>query len=153
MESRLIHHALEWLTRIYKDTGKHATKETWKHNRTGIFAFPGREACERPFESKREQSTGSLRTCSLEDQKNPYIPRGAIEGAQQDLKTVKTLIRANFGHDVNSHKDQVVVQFEIHRAGQAGPACGKLWACRKRNSLRPTNRPRLRNSWIALRRR
>ncbi len=37
MEGRLIHHAMEWLTRIYSDTRQHATRDALEKQLTTYF--------------------------------------------------------------------------------------------------------------------
>jgi hypothetical protein len=98
MESRLIPHPLEWLMRIYKDTGKHATKETWKHNRTGIFAFSGREACERPSNPSGNNRPGHRELVPWKIKGiHKFHGGGGHRRCSAELKTVETLIRADFG--------------------------------------------------------
>jgi len=101
MEGRLIHHAMEWLTRTFQNTGKHATRDALQAQLMAYFRVLWARGIRTAFESKQDTidrvveslfpggSNGSIHN----------TVRTAVEGAQHteyELKTVKKLIRADF---------------------------------------------------------
>jgi len=102
MEGRLIHHAMEWLTRTYMETGKHATKAELAAQLARYFRVLWARGIRTAFESKQatlDRVTNNLFPGGPSAGMHPTV-RAAIEGAQHteyELRTVKKLIRADFG--------------------------------------------------------
>jgi hypothetical protein len=101
MEGRLIHHAMEWLTRIYKDTGEHANRATLESQLKTYFRVLWARGIRTAFESKQvtiDRVTEALFPGGANGSMHNTV-KTAIEGAQHteyELKTVKKLIRADF---------------------------------------------------------
>jgi hypothetical protein len=104
MEGRLVHHAMEWLTRKYIETGKHASRGDLEVQLTAFFRVLWARGIRTTFESKKDtisRVVGNLFPMgqSSAGGMHPTV-KAAIEGAQHteyELKTVKKLIRADFG--------------------------------------------------------
>ena len=104
MEGRLIHHAMEWLTRKYIETGKHATRAELEAQLNNYFRVLWARGIRTTFESKKDtlnRVVGNLFPTgqSSAGVMHPTV-KAAIEGAQHteyELKTVKKLMRADFG--------------------------------------------------------
>src|SRR5215469_16739642 len=84
MEGRLIHHAMEWLTRKYKDTGKHATREELGSQLTRYFSVLWARGIRTAFESKQKTIDRVVDNLFPEGAKGSMHPtvKAAIEGAQ-----------------------------------------------------------------------
>jgi hypothetical protein len=98
MEGRLIHHAMEWLTRIYSDTGHHATRDALKKQLTTYFKVLWARGIRTTFEAKSVMIDRVL-TNLYPNSMHPTV-KAAIEGAQHteyELRAVKKLIPAAFG--------------------------------------------------------
>lgn len=98
MEGRLIHHAMEWLTRIYTDTGRHATRDALEKQLGTYFKVLWARGVRTTFEAKKaiiDRVIGNLYPQSM----HPTV-KAAVEGAQHteyELRAVKKLIPAAFG--------------------------------------------------------
>ena len=102
MEGRLIHHAMEWLTRRYMDTGKHASRAELSAQLARYFRVLWARGIRTAFESKQDtldRVTENLFPGGDSGGMHPTV-KAAVEGAQHteyELRTVKKLIRAEFG--------------------------------------------------------
>lgn len=104
MEGRLIHHAMEWMTRKYSETGTHATRSELEAQLTLFFRVLWARGIRTTFESKKDTISRVVSNLfSKEPGKGDAMHRtvkAAIEGAQHteyEIKTVKKVIRADFG--------------------------------------------------------
>jgi len=98
MEGRLIHHAMEWLTRVYSETGQHATREALKQQLMTYFKVLWARGIRTTFEGKDATIDRVLK--NLYPSSMHSTVRAAIEGAQHseyELRAVKKLIPAQFG--------------------------------------------------------
>jgi hypothetical protein len=98
MEGRLIHHAMEWLTRIYSETGQHATRDALEKQLATYFKVLWARGIRTTFEAKSVM-IGRVLTNLYPNAVHPTV-KAAIEGAQHteyELRAVKKLIRADFG--------------------------------------------------------
>ena len=98
MEGRLIHHAMEWLTRIYSETGQHATRVALEKQLATYFKVLWARGIRTTFEAKSVMINRVL-TNLYPNAVHPTV-KAAIEGAQHteyELRAVKKLIRADFG--------------------------------------------------------
>jgi hypothetical protein len=101
MEGRLVHHAMEWLTRVYKDSGKHATRLALAQQLKAYFRVLWARGIRTAFESKQDTIDRVLENLFPGGSAGTIhsTVKAAIEGAQHteyELKTVKKLIRADF---------------------------------------------------------
>jgi hypothetical protein len=98
MEGRLIHHAMEWLTRTYKDSGRHAGCDDLRQQLERFFRVLWARGIRTTFESK--QSTIDRVINNLFPNRRIHATvRVAVEGAQHteyELRTVKKLLRSDF---------------------------------------------------------
>lgn len=98
MEGRLVHHAMEWLTRRFRDTGKHATPDELRAQLEKQFRVLWARGIRTAFASKQVTLDRVLKHLFPVGKLDP-IARAAIEGAQHteyELRTVKKLIKADF---------------------------------------------------------
>lgn len=98
MEGRLIHHAMQWLTRVYSETGQHATREALEKQLMTYFKVLWARGIRTTFEAKKDTIHRVL-TNLYPGTMHPTV-KAAIEGAQHteyELRAVKKLIRADFG--------------------------------------------------------
>jgi hypothetical protein len=102
MEGRLIHHAMEWLTRHYMEKKQHATSPELINQLNRFFKVLWARGIRTAFESKKnivERVVGNLFPQALNASMHPTV-KAAIEGAEHteyEIRTVKKVIRADFG--------------------------------------------------------
>lgn len=98
MEGRLVHHAMEWLTRVYREKHAHAKRDELSAQLEKHFRVLWARGVRTAFASKKE---------TLERVLNHIFPvsgldaivKAAVEGAQHteyELRSVLKLIKANF---------------------------------------------------------
>jgi hypothetical protein len=98
MEGRLIHHAMEWMTRRYRETRRHVTLQELDEQLTRYFRVLWARGLRTAFTSKQE---------TLDRVKRNVFPSGrihktikaAIEGAQHseyELRAVRKLVKGDF---------------------------------------------------------
>jgi len=98
MEGRLVHHAMEWLTRRYAEQKRHATAHELREQLEKHFRILWARGIRTAFASKQE---------TLDRVMNNLFPSGsihktvraAVEGAQHteyELRTVRKLVKADF---------------------------------------------------------
>jgi hypothetical protein len=99
MEGRLIHHAMEWLTRRYTETGAHAKADELDVQLQKYFRILWARGIRTTFASKKG-TIDRVKKNLFPGGKMHGTVRAAIEGSQHteyELRTVKKLVRADFG--------------------------------------------------------
>jgi len=99
MEGRLIHHAMEWLTRRYLETRAHASRSELEKQLTDFYRVLYARGIRTAFEKKSDTIQRVADNLFPSGTMHPTV-KAALEGAQHteyELKTVKKLIRADFG--------------------------------------------------------
>lgn len=99
MEGRLVHHAMEWLTREYADAGTHAPSDSLREQLERYFRVLWARGIRTAFVSKEEtldRVVANLFPGGRLDQ----VVRAAIEGAEHteyELRSVRKVLPAEFG--------------------------------------------------------
>jgi DNA helicase II / ATP-dependent DNA helicase PcrA len=98
MEGRLIHHAMEWMARRYREVRRHATAEELKQQIQRHFRVLWARGIRTAFTSKQETVERVLGNIFPGGKIHPTV-KAAIEGAvhsEYELRTVKKLVREDF---------------------------------------------------------
>ena len=99
MEGRLVHHAMEWLTREYADTHRHARSDDLREQLEHYFRVLWARGIRTTFVSKRETLDRVIGNIFPSGKLDPVV-RAAIEGAQHteyELRSVRKVLPAEFG--------------------------------------------------------
>lgn len=99
MEGRLIHHAMEWLTRRYRETGKHVVSAELHAQLQSYFRVLWARGIRTTFASKSETIDRVIGNLFPGGRMHETV-KAAVEGAQHteyELRSVKKLVRADFG--------------------------------------------------------
>lgn len=99
MEGRLVHHAMEWLTRRYAEHAVHANRVELRAQLEKHFRVLWARGIRTAFTSKNETLERVADHLYPAGRIDPIV-RAAVEGAQHseyELKTVRKLIKADFG--------------------------------------------------------
>ena len=99
MEGRLVHHAMEWLTREYTDTRRHAGSDDLREQLEHYFRVLWARGIRTTFVSKRETLDRVIGNIFPDGTLDPVV-RAAIEGAQHteyELRSVRKVLPAEFG--------------------------------------------------------
>lgn len=99
MEGRLIHHAMEWLTRTYRETDKHVASDELRAQLESYFRVLWARGIRTTFASKSETIDRVIGNLFPGGRIHDTV-KAAIEGAQHteyELRSVKKLVRADFG--------------------------------------------------------
>src|SRR5262245_30155766 len=95
MEGRLIHHAMEWLTKFYAADGRHATKAELGEQLTHYFRVLWARGFRTAFTSKQETLDRVLNNLFPDSRKLHPTVVAAVEGAQHteyELRAVRKLV-------------------------------------------------------------
>src|SRR5205809_831043 len=98
MEGRLIHHAMEWLARLYRETGKHSSASELGLQLDHYFRVLWARGFRTAFTSKAETLTRVLGNLFPAGRIDSTV-KAAVEGAvhtEYELRTVRKLIEADF---------------------------------------------------------
>jgi PD-(D/E)XK nuclease superfamily len=98
MEGRLIHHAMEWLTRAFLESGQHPTADALGEQLQRYFRVLWARGIRTTFASKKDTIDRVVGNLFPGGQMHPTV-RSAIEGAvhtEYELRSVKKLIKADF---------------------------------------------------------
>jgi hypothetical protein len=98
MEGRLIHHAMEWMARRYREVRTHATVDELRQQVQRHFRVLWARGIRTAFTSKQETVDRVLANIFPGNKIHPTV-RAAIEGAvhsEYELRTVKKLVREDF---------------------------------------------------------
>jgi PD-(D/E)XK nuclease superfamily len=98
MEGRLIHHAMEWLTRAFLESGQHPTADALREQLQRYFRVLWARGIRTTFASKKETIDRVVGNLFPDGQMHQTV-RTAIEGAvhtEYELRSVKKLIKADF---------------------------------------------------------
>jgi len=99
MEGRLIHHAMEWLTRLYRKNRYHANREQLKAQLYKYFRVLWARGIRTTFQSKTVTIERVLKNLFPRNRMHPTA-KVAVEGAthtEYELRTVRKLIAGDFG--------------------------------------------------------
>lgn len=99
MEGRLIHHAMEWLTRCYRQNQIHAKRAELEIQLNKYFRVLWAHGIRTTFQSKAETIERVLKNLFPRRRMHPAV-KAAVEGAthtEYELRTVRKLIAADFG--------------------------------------------------------
>src|SRR5687768_11583389 len=99
MEGRLIHHAMEWLSRRYKETGTHPSESELSARIEHYFRVLWARGLRTAFSSKAE-TLNRVRTNLFPSGRMDPTVKAVVEGAvhsEYELRTVRKVIEADFG--------------------------------------------------------
>lgn len=98
MEGRLIHHAMEWLTREFRSSGKHRNTQDLTVQLTKYFRVLWARGMRTTFASKADTVDRVVRNLFPNGKMHKTV-RSAIEGAQHteyELRSVRKVVKADF---------------------------------------------------------
>ena len=98
MEGRLIHHAMEWMARRYRETRRHVTLDELDQQLNRYFRVLWARGLRTAFTSKQETLDRVKRNLFPSGRMHPTI-KAAIEGAQHteyELRAVRKLVKGDF---------------------------------------------------------
>lgn len=99
MEGRLIHHAMDWLTRQYREGGTHPSRAELEYQLNRYFRILWARGIRTTFQSKEETIQRVLGNLFPRNRLHKTV-RVAVEGAihtEYELRTVRKLISDDFG--------------------------------------------------------
>ena len=99
MEGRLVHHAMEWLTRVYSGKHVHAKRDELQLQLDKHFRVLWARGVRTAFTSKKDTLDRVLNHIYPTSGIDPIV-QAAVEGAQHseyELRSVRKLIKADFG--------------------------------------------------------
>lgn len=98
MEGRLIHHAMEWLTREHRRTGNHPDSDALRAQLTKYFRVLWARGMRTTFASKTDTVARVVDNLFPEGKMHRTV-KAAIEGAlhtEYELRSVRKIVKANF---------------------------------------------------------
>ncbi len=98
MEGRLVHHAMEWLARYYRENQKHPTTSDFRLQLERHFRVLWARGLRTAFVSK-EETLNRVQANLFPGDKMDRVVRTAVEGAlhtEYELRTVRKLIKADY---------------------------------------------------------
>lgn len=98
MEGRLIHHAMEWLTKNFREDGTFPKRKELREQLEKYFRVLYARGIKTAFQSKKDTLDRIIGNLYTGHQPHPIV-RVAVEGAQHEeyeIKTVRKLVSGNF---------------------------------------------------------
>jgi len=99
MEGRLVHHSMEWLTRVFGEKRAHANRDELQAQLAKHFRVLWARGVRTAFTSKKDTLDRVLNHIFPVSGMDPIV-QAAVEGAQHteyELRTVRKLIKGDFG--------------------------------------------------------